>query len=405
MRMVGRGCSRIVSILFLVGCGAEPVPPGTRATVRDSAGIRIVENPSPEGVRAWRRTADQPALRIAPDGAGGPPLYQVTGAAVLADGRIALTDQGASAVRLFSPEGETVATLGAEGDGPGEFRQPTLVGVLPGDSLLVADVGARRLTVVHPDVGLVRTAAFPPDVGGFPLPQGALADGTVLLGGGFFFSPAAGGSPPTGVAREPTRYHTVRSDGTLRADLGEFPGLEMFFEVSASGMRATGLPFGRAPVAAAGAEQVWLGASDRYEIEARDADGSVVQIVRADVDPAPVRPVDVEAWREAQLADAADADERRAREARAARIPAAPTKPAYRTLLVDDDGRLWVSTFRDPGDDVPVYHVFGSDGVLLGSVTLPPRFRPWRATSTWVLGSRFDAVDQEVVERWGLSPP
>ena len=46
----------------------------------------------------------------------------------------------------------TRAQVGAEGQGPEEYRQPDAVWPLPGDSTLLVDLGNGRLVVLGPDL-------------------------------------------------------------------------------------------------------------------------------------------------------------------------------------------------------------------------------------------------------------
>jgi len=78
----------------------------------------------------------------------------------------------------FAPDGSFLSRLGRAGSGPGEFRMPSVVLVLPGDSVLVVDRGLARYTVLSKSYELVRTA---------PIPPGATA-ATVLLGGELIMS-------------------------------------------------------------------------------------------------------------------------------------------------------------------------------------------------------------------------
>lgn len=72
---------------------------------------------------------------------GGEP-YQLHGASSsvrLPDGRIAVVDGGSEEVRFFSEKGEFLGSFGGEGDGPGEFRGPSRIRHLSGDTLQVWD--------------------------------------------------------------------------------------------------------------------------------------------------------------------------------------------------------------------------------------------------------------------------
>ena len=60
-------------------------------------------------------------------------LGVITGAVVDAAGQVYLIDRQLSQVLVIGPDGELVTTLGREGDGPGELRQPHALLMLPND--------------------------------------------------------------------------------------------------------------------------------------------------------------------------------------------------------------------------------------------------------------------------------
>lgn len=69
----------------------------------------------------------------------------------LPDGVVLAADPTAPALLRIDLEAGTVDTLGREGDGPGEYRQPDRVYPLPGDSTLLVDIGRSRMVAVGPD--------------------------------------------------------------------------------------------------------------------------------------------------------------------------------------------------------------------------------------------------------------
>ena len=75
--------------------------------------------------------------------------YQLFGAGSsvrLPNGRIAVVNTGSEEVRIFGPAGDFLGSFGQEGDGPGEFRQPTNIQYLSGDTLRVWDQRLRRFS-------------------------------------------------------------------------------------------------------------------------------------------------------------------------------------------------------------------------------------------------------------------
>lgn len=68
--------------------------------------------------------------------------YQLHGASSsvrLPDRRIAVVNGGSDEVRFFSENGEFLGSFGGDGDGPGEFRDPSRIRYLLGDTLQVWD--------------------------------------------------------------------------------------------------------------------------------------------------------------------------------------------------------------------------------------------------------------------------
>ena len=146
--------SGVICMLTVLACrGDTDSTAGWDGTVRDSAGVQIVENLGaplwPEGP-GWEFTQD---LRIG--AVDGPPEYQfgrIGGLQVLSDGRFAVTDVMAHDLRIFSQAGEYECTVGRPGQGPGEFGSGSL-GLFwgPGDTLLVSDPANNRMNIVAPN--------------------------------------------------------------------------------------------------------------------------------------------------------------------------------------------------------------------------------------------------------------
>ncbi|MCD4701129.1 MAG: 6-bladed beta-propeller, partial [Candidatus Aegiribacteria sp.] len=57
------------------------------------------------------------------------------------DGRILIVDRLKNRVLIFSPDGEYMASIGREGEGPGEFNMPSTVEILPDGGVLIGSSG------------------------------------------------------------------------------------------------------------------------------------------------------------------------------------------------------------------------------------------------------------------------
>ena len=131
----------------LAGCDSGP---SAGVTVRDSAGIEIVENHAPERPEGQFWTMDpEPAFVLGGIATGAESesgrddldgaIWGVRGLAMLVDGRIAVLSQGNHKVFIFDTSGRLSREFGSRGEGPGEFALPIRLQYLPPDTLAVWD--------------------------------------------------------------------------------------------------------------------------------------------------------------------------------------------------------------------------------------------------------------------------
>ncbi len=108
---------------FLMACG-EQVDSSATPDMRDSAGVRIVENT----VGRWQEgdawtVAPTPLVDIG--GVEGDPTQQLFGvgdAHRLPDGRIVVANYGSQELLFYDSDGAYLLTAGGRGGGPGEFQ-------------------------------------------------------------------------------------------------------------------------------------------------------------------------------------------------------------------------------------------------------------------------------------------
>jgi len=125
-----------VTLLAVTACRLSDSEPTSGSIVRDSAGIRIVENRAP----AWGEAegwslSEAPLLEIGV--LEGPTPYMFSGIRAprrLADGSIALIDGSSNELRVFDSTGRHVRSIGREGEfelvhRTGEYRPADLRGI------------------------------------------------------------------------------------------------------------------------------------------------------------------------------------------------------------------------------------------------------------------------------------
>jgi hypothetical protein len=376
-------------------------------TVRDSAGVQIVENSEhawTEGT-AWR-LAGEPLLDIGVlDGDPEYQLFRVGSAVKLSDGRIVVANGGTHELRFYDPNGVHLLSVGRQGGGPGEFGELMWVRALPGDTLLTYDWRNRRLSFFDAGGNFVRSfqLQFLSDMGGFSTIIAPFGDGSLLVGVQPFL---IGEEIRDGLRRDTAVYLHCDRDGAVLDTLGRFPGGEVYLRTQGgeeTSVMASARAFGRFPQHAVYEDGFYFSTTDSYEVGFYSSAGRLVRIVRRDQPNLQVTAEDIERYKEERLADAGgDGPPRDFLEQSLAHMPFPEQFPAHASLIVDAVGNLWVEEYLRPGVERPLWTVFDSGGRMLGVVETPERFTIHQIGRDFVLGRWTDEMDVEHVRLYEL---
>jgi hypothetical protein len=381
---------------------------GSPAIVRDSAGVRVVENSGP----LWRPgqgwTIDErPLLDIG--GNSADPHYdllQVVDAVRLGDGRIAVMNDGVPDLRFYDSTGTYLGTTGRAGDGPGEFRRIASIQLGRGDSIFLYDAQLRRVNRIAPDGTFLSSVPVLASGGKMGLqPLARLPDGSWVAIAQKL--PNLGGSG--GVQRDTMAL--LHLPATLEGSgdtIGSFPGTEVFLSTGGEGAqrfaRLMLVPLGLSTTFALQDTLVDVGNPERYEIRAYRADGALVRIIRRPVAREPLTRAELGRMEADELASV-DARGKERLEAAWRDVPAPSLKPAFATIRTDQNGDLWVEHVKVVRADPGTADVFDAQGRLLGSVALPPGLQITRIGPDYVLGVWRDDMDLEHVRMYRLRKP
>ncbi|WP_419166246.1 hypothetical protein [Candidatus Palauibacter sp.] len=386
---------------FPVACrGAVADRGGPPAAIRDSAGVRIVENErSAETSRLGWRVGPEPSVSIGALEGEEPYLLHWATARMLPDGRIAVANGGSDEVRVFDPSGRHVATWGGQGEGPGEFSGLTQVARWPGDSLVAWYSHGRSMSVFDASGNFGRSFSLQSaetESWLRPRPVEARPDGTILSL-----------NDPEGAD---TAVVEIRDgEGALSASLGTHPNMIVFVETDEYGNRELSSPaYGPALRLALWGELVAVGHTSRYEIRAFRADGSLARIVRRDdALRAPVQ-ADLGPFVEAQMSMLSESgfpaemlpDARRSLES----TPLSETFPAFSRIVADATGYLWVREYDYPREERPaqLWSVFDREGRMLGFVETPRRLGILEIGEDYLLCSTRDDFGVQFIQVWPL---
>ena len=370
------------------------------AAIRDSAGIRIVENRRPaETSRLGWRIGSEPIVSIGALEGEEPYLLHWATARMLPDGRIAVGNAGTDEVRLFDRSGGHLDTWGGEGEGPGEFSFLSRVAPWPGDSLVAWYSQGRSISVFDASGNFGRSFTLQSTQAESwlrPDPVAARPDGTIL-------------SLTAPEAADTAVVEIWDGDGALSASLGVHPNWTVFIERNERGNRELSRPaYGSRLLVGRWGELVAIGHSSRYEIKAFRGDGSLARVIRREHALRAPEEADRALYVEEQISMLTGSsfpaellpDARRSFQS----TPLAETFPAFSSIVADAAGNLWVEEYEYPREERPsrLWSVFDPDGRILGLVETPKQIAIGEIGEDYILGWTHDEFDVEVIHIWPL---
>jgi len=395
---------------------------GGESTTLASGPAQIIENARPlrEGDQAWR-VDTSPLLTI---GAGeglaaqGDTMFEfneITGAFVLADGRIVVADMGSSSLRFYSEAGAFVNAVGRKGDGPGEFRQIMRFYRIRGDTLVVND-NLTELDWFAPDGALVKSGSSGGDGAG-PV------DVAAILGDGTPIAVSLAGFEQRGRYQE--RKLTIQRVDARRARVDSLVTLFASQETPRRpGAMSRHFIFTPRVLLEGSGDLLVTANTSVYQLDLRDRNGVVVRTIRRNATPAPVDAALKARARERGMRFRGEGlppdDPRwiRQQEAFYGMDPFPDQLPHIHDIVATRSGELWVRqydaeheltksfTVAAPWSDVESrWDVFGADGRWITTVQLPGRFSLLDATEDRVLGLTVNDDDEQGVRMYRLVKP
>jgi hypothetical protein len=319
--------------------------------VRDSAGVRIVENPARARAPVVFQLGDTPKLDF-----GGPDEDKPDNEFSANQGylrSVRLSDHGLAAidvvrVQYFDARARRVRIAGRSGSGPEEFLYLTSICRTRGDTIVVSDMRNRRLGILDRNGGIVRTVTQG-ELGSPPF-DACFDDGTLLLQQSLPSSPGA---------NRTTRLTRVRLDGSVVNVVGDFT-FAPFEMVTQS-----------ESVVLAWGQRVYVGDPRFSEIRVYTPAGKLTSIIRS-ADPAVrITDADVEERLRSTIPRNVPTTEVSERMARMRSLPRPAHWPAYRRVHVDPRGTLWVQDYNITYPSPDGWTAFDSEGRLLGRLVMP----------------------------------
>jgi hypothetical protein len=388
-------------VVLQAGCGQGAPGDAGQWTVDTLAnGLVRVSNPGTPHPLPGAPTALEPRLRLGV--AEGPQeliFGQVAGAVAHRDGRIYVLDRQANELRIFSPEGVHLRTVGRQGSGPGEYIRANGLQWADADVLMVVDQEGGRYTFLDPEGELLGSARRELGFWGWVF-SGVYHEGRVLEVG---VVSRPGGSSESAILALPAAWDG--EGGDARADTVILPanphaGTATFSVRGEFGGMNMSVPHApRRPVHLDPDGHLWHGYGGEFRIFQSTLAGDTLREIRATIDPVPVHPDEIREWRASEnverfleLGGELDMD----------RIP--DTKPFFDGFYRDPDGYLWVSVPVEEGSTRFV--VLDLEGRFVADLHLPgvdrsPGVPPF-VQGDWLYLVARDDFDVEGVEAFRI---
>ena len=410
-RILMRQRSTVLAVLLtaiaVAGCdrtatGASEPADDPPFTVRDSAGIEIVENHAPEYAvgQFWTFDSEPEYVLGGSEGLAAQAndsaqlIWSVVGLARLPDGRVAVLSSENKQILLFEPSGELSRTIGRAGEGPGEFTRPEWLQYLPPDTLVVWDYFLTSIAYFDTAGTLLRERS----VDHARLREtGASGEAFLLpLRDGSFVVTLSGGpdSETTEIKGWDPRTSSLL---TFQSRVRAFARIDDGYGANVLGPSADITAGGKPPA-------IYLSSRGRNEIRQFSLDGVLLRIIRRTTDPIPVtqrahRNILERAYRSWE-AGGSNAP----RDIIAQMYEKEEAHPPIAELVVDAEGYLWVREWSDSESGIADrWSVFNADGRWLGVLPFPWDPGPTESNSCggnntvlcWVDRDLFLAVRQD----------
>ncbi|MEZ4416717.1 MAG: 6-bladed beta-propeller [Gemmatimonadota bacterium] len=396
------GYAAVGLVAFSLGCEARSHVEAV--SIQDSAGVEVVDNHTPEWTDATRwHVAPGASLRLG--SAGGPvetQFSEVVGALRTPEGLLFVADGASRQIRVFDRAGALHAVVGGAGDGPGEFRSLSALGVMEGKGVWAYDFLARRFTWLSLEAELLGTTTLPaePPV----LSAVGVLEGREPVLRQVWAATILAGAATAGFRRDPVAWVRFDASAVTVDTLGVFPGREVTLTSDAGRLVMNLPPFVHTSEGAVRGTRIVVGTQDSLRFEELDRGGALTRQIRLPTPSLAVTPAALEAELDRGVATVPP-EQRTARRAALAALEHAASQPAHARLLFDAEGNLWIEPFGLPVEGSAPWSVVDRTGRWLGRIDLPGGFRMLDAGAGELIGVERDAFDVEEVVVYPLVKP
>jgi hypothetical protein len=396
---VMRDLMRVCAGTVLLAACADRNPGRVTYAVRDSAGIRIVENTGP----AWQNgqewsIAPDPVLRVGSiDGETAYQFYGIRAVDLTEDGGIVVLDGASAELRRYDGRGTHVWSAGGRGGGPGEFQQPLYLGQLD-SSFLVWDRAAARLTIMSARGETVSTERHVPASEDPPSAYGVFRDGKLLATFPLTITPPS----PGALLVDSVFLWSYDRSTEERQVLARLPGPTWIW----TGRFQIPVPLTANPLRAVAGNDLVIATGTEPIVQTFASEGGAKGRFVLPRPASAVRSGDAQRVVDFWIANEYYGAPESVWLEWLDRMPIPTERPAFDRLVVSRTGEIWVRRFvLDPDSDPYVWDILSPDGIYLGEITSPADFEIMAVDEDRIVGIQRDENDVEYINGYTLARP
>ena len=398
----------LITLPLLTACDSLDQEPAL-SLVLDSAGIRVIENlHRPADVPLFATLDPMPVTEIGV--VSGNPDQEfgwIKTAAYLPPDRILVADGQARQLSVFNLDGNLLARLGGNGEGPGEFQTLSHVQALGTDSVAVWDGRARRITVLPMGGTDPLTISLEGEAASGIRSVQFLGDGTLIASRRPSRDEIRQYPEPTLVQDSVLLSHLSRS-GEKEHRVGTFFSSTRILQLTVDGSivrTSEATPaFPRFSNWVCSSDRIIIGDNRSFGIDWFDFKGNLVQRMIAPGLEISLDPEVASRVMERRIEAMGGTPEiRRQVEGIFEDFPLPEKVPSFTKLLLDDLGFLWVQEYHEDWKQQATWYVFSPSGELAGRVSFPPGATVWTIDEEYVLLSPLHELDVPVVQLFRLN--
>ena len=341
--------STLLLALFVSSCSKTPEDLASREIID---GIEHVHNASVP-LHPNTTLSIEEELSIGGEDDEGDIILYETGNVIVDDAEdIYIVDRQDFKIKVFTPEGDFIRSIGRQGEGPGEFQFIGYVTFVPDGRLLVMDFRARRTSLFD------KTGPF---ISGHPWTK-SFSQPVLATDSSYFVQVRIVGEGSDPLSERRLVIDEIDFEGNEIRSFGEYQMPELRVLTQGNIMFGMSVPHSPHSLFAGDMTNQYLYhcLNDKYLIDVIDSQGNIFRKIERPYDPLPYTGQDKEEF----LARYRErGDENQIKLVEGMDFPS--VKNVMVRMMTDDQGNLWVQTheIREEGDtEATAYDVFTRDG-------------------------------------------